>query len=170
MRLRAALFRRGRQEWEEQAAPHFLYVDEFQKFASTGFHELVAEARKFGVGVVLAHQNLEQLSDFSAYSGQQTCRLLNAILGNVGSIIAFSVGAPDADTLSRQLGVRSDVLLGIGRHEALAKLTLRGTQLSAFTLRTDYTEPVLNLRLQDDIRTAMITGQILVGRNTIKAK
>ena len=170
IRLRSALLGRGRKDWSgKRPAPYFLYVDEFQKFASTGFHDLVAEARKFGVGVILAHQNLEQLNEFSIRSGQTSRRLLNAILGNVGNIIVFGVGAMDAETLSVQLGVESDVVMRIGRHEALTKLTLDGIQLPPFTLRTDYAQPVLNLRLQDDIRAAMIKGRVLVSRGSLQA-
>lgn len=170
IRLRSALLGRGRKDWSgRRPAPYFLYVDEFQKFASTGFHDLVAEARKFGVGVILAHQNLEQLNEFSIRSGQTNRQLLNSILGNVGNIVVFGVGAMDAETLSAQLSVESDIVMRIGRHEALAKLTLDGTQLPSFTLRTDYAQPVLNLRLQDDIRAAMIKGKVLVSRISLQA-
>lgn len=65
LQLKAALLRRK----GDDVPPFFVYVDEFQKFASVGFEELLAEARKFGVGLVMAHQNLEQLRAFSLMTG-----------------------------------------------------------------------------------------------------
>jgi TraM recognition site of TraD and TraG len=129
-----------------------LYVDEFQKFATTAFAELVAEARKYGVGIVLAHQNLEQLKVFSHQWGQQDQSVLSAILGNAGSMVCFGVGAPDTDVLAKQLGVTAEAVSGIGRYEALARLSVDGAWVPTMTLVTQLHEPGLDPRRQDDIR------------------
>jgi hypothetical protein len=69
--------------------PFHLYVDEFQMCADQRFGELLAEARKFGLSITLAHQYARQLPE----------GVLHAILGNVGTVVAFRVGPHDADLL-----------------------------------------------------------------------
>lgn len=71
-----------------------LYVDEFQNFVNDGAAFMLAEARKYGLHLTLANQNLSQLT---ANAGRQN--VMEAVLGNVGSLIAFRVGAPDAEKL-----------------------------------------------------------------------
>lgn len=71
-----------------------LYVDEFQNFVNDGAAFMLAEARKYGLHLTLANQNLSQLT---ANVGRQN--VMEAVLGNVGSLIAFRVGAPDAEKL-----------------------------------------------------------------------
>jgi hypothetical protein len=69
--------------------PFYLYVDEFQTFADEQFGELLAEARKFGLSLTLAHQFAKQLPE----------NVLQAILGNVGTMVVFRTGAGDAELL-----------------------------------------------------------------------
>ena len=75
---------------EEERRDFHLYVDEFQSFATTSFAALLSEARKYRLCLTLAHQYLEQISP----------QILAAVLGNCGTLIAFRVGASDADRLS----------------------------------------------------------------------
>ena len=75
--------------------PFHLYVDEFQNFTTDSIASLVAEARKFGLQLTLANQTLAQLT---ANRGNQN--LLEAILGNVGNMISFRLGVPDAERLA----------------------------------------------------------------------
>jgi len=72
--------------------PFFLYVDEFQTFTTLAFVNMMAELRKYGVGVVFAHQHLHQLEP----------DVRHATLGNVGSVISFRIGAEDADLISKE--------------------------------------------------------------------
>jgi hypothetical protein len=74
--------------------PFHLYVDEFQNFVNDGAAFMLAEARKYGLHLTLANQTLSQLA---ANAGRQD--VMEAVLGNVGSLIAFRVGAPDAEKL-----------------------------------------------------------------------
>jgi len=74
--------------------PFSLYVDEFQNFTTDTVAHLLSEARKFGLQLTLANQNLAQLS---ANKGNQN--LLEAVLGNVGSLVVFRLGAPDAEKM-----------------------------------------------------------------------
>ncbi len=133
LQLRMAIIRR--REFGKLQSYHFVYVDEFQNFANTDFHTLVAEARKFNIGFTLANQNLEQLREFRTYTGVHEQRLINAIFGNVGNLIAFGVGAFDADFLSKQFNVSAEDIMRVGRYEALAKLLVNGFDTTPFTLR-----------------------------------
>ncbi|MEW6418369.1 MAG: type IV secretion system DNA-binding domain-containing protein [Nitrospirota bacterium] len=74
--------------------PFFLYIDEFQNFTTNTVAHLLSEARKFGIYLTLANQNLSQLS---TGSGKQN--ILDAVLGNVGTILIFRLGAVDAEKM-----------------------------------------------------------------------
>ena len=79
---------------EEQRRPVNVYVDEFQNFVSDNVAVMLSEARKFGLRLTLANQTLAQLK---ANPGRQD--LLETVLGNVGNMILFRLGVPDADRL-----------------------------------------------------------------------
>jgi hypothetical protein len=85
-RIRSSVMKRGS---NPQHRPFFLYVDEFQVLADDRFAELLAESRKFGLSLTLAHQYAQQLPP----------SILQAILGNVGTSISFRVGALDSELL-----------------------------------------------------------------------
>ena len=101
-----------------------LYVDEFQNFVNDSASFMLAEARKYGLHLTLANQNLSQLA---ASTGRQN--VLEAVLGNVGSLISFRVGAPDADKLrlytEPEFGALE--LQGLPNYHAVARImTSRG--------------------------------------------
>lgn len=78
----------------EDRTPAFLYLDEFEHLLTPGTADMLSEVRKVGIGVILANQYLYQLDD-----GTRA-----AVLGNVGTLIAFRVGQEDALMLHRQFG------------------------------------------------------------------
>src|SRR6266568_4526372 len=83
----------SRAELAEPGRRHFyLYADEFPTFTTTSFAGMLSEMRKYHVGLVLAHQYMEQLDE----------TLRGAILGNVGTTIAFHVGLTDAEVLEKE--------------------------------------------------------------------
>jgi hypothetical protein len=86
---------------QEKRAVFFLYADEIQNFATDSFGEIASEARKMKLGLVLGHQFLEQLPR----------KLRAAILGNVGSIIAFQLSGADSDVMATELGLKSGAML-----------------------------------------------------------
>lgn len=79
---------------EQERRPVNIYVDEFQNFVSDNVASMLSEARKFGLRLTLANQTLTQLR---ASAGRQN--LLETVLGNVGNVILFRLGVPDADRL-----------------------------------------------------------------------
>lgn len=73
----------------KQQAPCYFYVDEFQNFANETFAEILSEARKYKLNLVIAHQYIEQMEE----------PVRDAVFGNVGTTVAFRVGPFDAETL-----------------------------------------------------------------------
>ncbi|MDI6733909.1 MAG: type IV secretion system DNA-binding domain-containing protein [Patescibacteria group bacterium] len=81
---------------EEERVDFFLYVDEFQNFATDSFANILSEARKYRLNLVLAHQYIGQLvTDVST-------KVRDAVFGNVGTMIVFRVGAADAEFLEKE--------------------------------------------------------------------
>ncbi len=79
---------------ESERHPHILYLDEFQNFITPSMEAILSGARKFGLGMVLAHQNLQQLFGADTNIG-------NAVVGNVGIRISFRLGELDAQKLEK---------------------------------------------------------------------
>ena len=86
-RIQQAVMKRGR---SGRLTPYHLYADEFQLVASERFAELLAEGRKFGLSLTVAHQ----------YASQIPTEVLRAVLGNVGTTILFRVGAQDSEVFA----------------------------------------------------------------------
>ena len=74
---------------EEERKDFFLYVDEFQNFATESFANILSEARKYRLSLVLAHQYIAQMEE----------KVRDAVFGNVGTLISFRIGAEDAEFL-----------------------------------------------------------------------
>ncbi len=77
---------------QEQRKDFYLYIDEFQNFTADSIATILSEARKYRLGLILAHQYMPQL----------TPEIKNAVLGNVGTIASFRIGAEDAEFLEKQ--------------------------------------------------------------------
>ncbi|MCX6789758.1 MAG: type IV secretion system DNA-binding domain-containing protein [Candidatus Gribaldobacteria bacterium] len=81
---------------EEQRQDFFLYVDEFQNFATESFAAILSEARKYRLNLILAHQYIGQLVT------DRITKVRDAVFGNVGTLISFRVGAEDAEFLEKE--------------------------------------------------------------------
>lgn len=106
----------------------YLYADEFHSIATLSFTDLLAEARKYRLSVVLANQFTEQLDQ----------RTRDAVLGNAGTLIAFRLGAEDAEVLGREFEPEISALhlMRLGRFQIALRLMIRGLASPAFTART----------------------------------
>lgn len=102
-----------------------LYVDEFTRYATPTIDNILSEARKYRLALILASQYLSQAEKDIA----------QGILGNVGTLIAFRVGSYDSPTLSKELDTKERILLDLPNYQAIIK-TMRGTTPSAPTLIT----------------------------------
>lgn len=107
---------------EEDRKDFFLYVDEFQNFATSSFVKILSEARKYRLGLILANQYIAQLPE----------EIQNAIFGNVGTVMSYVVGASDADRISKELnGIYTvDELVGLGKYQLAMKMSV-DSQMSA---------------------------------------
>lgn len=112
-----------------QRRPYFLYVDEFHSFSTAAFANMLSEMRKYALGLIGAVQ----------FTAQNEREVLEAILGNVGTLISFRVGATDAAILARQFGDTVPDprdLVGLANHEVYIKMMIDGVQSKPFSART----------------------------------
>lgn len=112
---------------EGDRRPFMLYVDEFHSFTTSAFAGMLSEVRKYGVAVTLAHQHILQ-ADRTVFE---------AIMGNVGSMLAFRVGALDAPTIAAQMqGITAPDLIGLPNHHAYAQVMIGGEKSKPFSVIT----------------------------------
>lgn len=112
----------------EERSDFYLYVDEFQNFATESFIKILSEARKFKLNLIIANQYMTQLDR----------TIQDAILGNVGSIISFVVGNQDAFILSKEFGPQfpPEDLIKIGRYQIICKLSIDSETTQPFYATT----------------------------------
>lgn len=110
------------------APPFYLYIDEFQRFVTDSLAVILAEARKFSIGLTVAHQYLEQLPE----------SVLGAVLGNVGTALVFRIGAHDAIRLAPEFAPEFEAtdLERLERFHLAVKMLARGEALTPFSART----------------------------------
>jgi hypothetical protein len=106
----------------------YLYVDEFQNFATDAFATILSEARKYRLSLTIANQYLAQMDEATA----------DAVFGNVGSLVCFQVGHRDAEVLAEQLGgeVTAADLMALPRFTAYARLLADGMPTKPFSMET----------------------------------
>lgn len=117
---------------------YFIYVDEFQNFAASGFDTILAEARKYKLSLVLANQHIGQLSAFNISTGRTEDKVSQAIFGNVGTMIAFRLGVNDAKFIAEEMGKPADPedLENLKNYYALVKTLIDGEVYPPFTIQT----------------------------------
>lgn len=106
----------------------FLYVDEFQNFATESFANILSEARKYRLDLIMAHQYMEQLDEM----------VLAAVIGNVGSLITFRVGSTDAEILAKEFAptfLETD-LVNLTKFQIYLKLMIDGVASQPFSANT----------------------------------
>jgi len=102
---------------EEERTPFYLYVDEFQNFATGSFGEILSESRKYGLGLYLTNQ----------YTGQLDDTILKAVLGNVGTLATFAAGSMDARVISNEFQpFTAEDINTLHRFEIYIKLMING--------------------------------------------
>lgn len=133
---------------EEQRRDFFLYVDEFQNFATPDFAQILSEARKYRLNLIVANQ----------FIGQMEEEVKNAIFGNVGTLVSFRVGVTDANYLQHEFQpvfTESD-LINVDRFNAYIKTQVNGEPVLPFSmdLTRDMTEEkaIENPRVAELIR------------------
>jgi hypothetical protein len=101
---------------EEKRRDFYLYVDEFQNFATTSFIKILSEARKYRLCLLLANQYMAQIDE----------KVQSAILGNAGTLISFLVGAEDGKILEREFGEKfsESNLVSLSNYQIINKLAV----------------------------------------------
>ncbi len=113
---------------EEKRQDFFLYVDEFQNFATESFATILSEARKYRLSLTLGHQYITQMEE----------EVRDAVFGNVGTIVVFRVGAEDAEYLEKEFApefVAQD-LVNLPKYNIDLKLMIDGVAGPAFSAET----------------------------------
>jgi len=110
---------------EEDRRDFYLYVDEFQNFATESFANILSEARKYHLNLIMAHQYTEQLTE----------EVRAAVFGNVGTIILFRIGAADAEVFENEMAPRFTVqdLVNLNKYHIYLKLAIDGVTSEAFS-------------------------------------
>lgn len=119
---------------EDQRKDFYLYVDEFQNFATDSFCSILSEARKYHLALIMAHQYIKQLEKKNDTS------IRDAVFGNVGTMMSFKVGADDAEYMSKEYApvLTEQDVLGIANFKAYIKLNIKNTTSRPFSLETIY--------------------------------
>jgi len=112
---------------EKERQDFYLYVDEFQNFATDSFANILSEARKYRLDLILAHQYIEQLNEKVKY----------AVFGNVGTMVAFRVGAADAEELQPEFSpiFTEEDMVNLPKFEFYIKLMIDGIASEPFSAR-----------------------------------
>ena len=112
----------------EDRRPFYLYVDEFQNFATDSFSVILSEARKYGLNLTVANQ----------YTSQMTESVRDAVFGNVGTTISFRVSADDAPVLAKQFEpiFEAQDLLNLNNRHFVVSMIINGEKVPAFSATT----------------------------------
>lgn len=113
---------------EDERKDFFLYVDEFQNFATESFATILSEARKYRLSLILAHQYINQMVE----------PVRDAVMGNVGTMVSFRIGAFDAEFLEAEFMPEFTVndLVGLGFAQIYLKLMIDGMASRPFSATT----------------------------------
>lgn len=113
---------------EKDRVDFYLYVDEFQNFATDSFATILSEARKYKLNLTMANQYIAQMPE----------EVRDAVFGNVGSTISFQVGFDDAEYISGQFGeeVLPNDLVSLSKYTAYTRLLIDGMPSKTFSIDT----------------------------------
>ncbi len=128
---------------QEQRQDFFVYIDEFQNFSTDSFAEILSEARKYRLSLILAHQYIEQLSD----------EVKAAVFGNVGTTIVFRIGAADAEEFEKEFAPLLTVedFVNLPKWKIYLKLMIDGVTSEPFSADTLPDPPKEEVSLADQI-------------------
>jgi len=111
---------------EEKRRDFYLYVDEFQNFATPDFAQILSEARKYRLNLIVANQ----------FIGQMEEEVKNAVFGNVGTLVSFRVGVTDANYLQHEFQPTFNEadLINIDKYNAYVKTSVRNEPVKPFSM------------------------------------
>jgi hypothetical protein len=133
---------------ERDRKDFYLYVDEFQNFSTEDFAQILSEARKYKLNLIVANQYITQIED----------KIRDAVFGNVGTAITMKVGTTDAqflETLYTPVFSAND-LVNLENRNAYVKIINKGESPPAFSISTDYKNAPFKIPMEPDERTKEI--------------
>jgi hypothetical protein len=135
---------------EETRRDFYLYVDEFQNFATPDFAQILSEARKYRLNLTVANQFIGQVEE----------EVKNAVFGNVGTIISFRVGVTDASYLAHEYTPTfgEDDLLNIERYHAYVKTIVGNEPVPPFSM--DTTKDLIKEKEKENSKVAEIIKEM----------
>ncbi|TSC52501.1 MAG: Uncharacterized protein LiPW41_271 [Parcubacteria group bacterium LiPW_41] len=136
---------------EDERVDFYLHVDEFQNFATDSFANILSEARKYRLNLILAHQYIGQLTT----TGSTIVR--DAVFGNVGTMLMFRVGAADAEFLSKEFEPEFTPtdMVNLPNYNVYLKLLVDGFRSRPFSAQT---LPPFKLKSSSAVEEAVITN------------
>jgi hypothetical protein len=113
---------------ENERKDFYLYMDEFQNVTTNSIAQILSEARKYRLDLILVHQFIGQLKE----------EISKAVFGNVGSMVALRVGPEDADFLEKQFApvFTANDLMNVDNQQGFARLLINGEQRKPFNMKT----------------------------------
>tara|TARA_Y100000310_G_scaffold284170_1_gene306780 strand:- start:1181 stop:2875 length:1695 start_codon:yes stop_codon:yes gene_type:complete len=156
-KIQVAAMRRQRQSNEERK-DFFLYIDEFQNFVTPSIESILSEARKYRLGLILAHQYLDQLEKDSKLSGNVS--LKGAVFGNVGTMMFYKIGPQDAEVCAKEMApvFSEQDLVNIDAFKGAMKLSVDGQPSRPFSI--EITRPWLDKTYPRDEQAAEAYKQL----------
>lgn len=121
-KIQTAALRRQRQA-KGARTDFFLYIDEFQNYVTDSIESILSEARKYRLGLCLAHQYMSQIDTSNQKKG---VNLKDAVLGNVGTMMCYKIGAQDAEVMAKEMAptFTDQDLINIDKYKAVMKLSV----------------------------------------------
>lgn len=140
---------------ESERKDFYLYIDEFQNFSTDSFANILSEARKYRLNLIMAHQYIEQLED----------TVKAAVFGNVGTLVVFRVGATDAEELVKEFApvFTEEDIVNLPKYEMYMRLMIDGVASEPFSARG-------LLPLREDEKTNNVDKVIGVSRERYAKK
>ena len=156
-KIQVAAMRRQRQDAKERR-DFFLYIDEFQNFVTPSIESILSEARKYRLGLILAHQYLDQLEKESKISGAVS--LKGAVFGNVGTMMFYKIGPQDAEVCAKEMGpvFSEQDLINMDAFKGAMKLSIDGQPSRPFSI--DVPRPWLETTYTKDAQAAEAYKQL----------
>jgi hypothetical protein len=113
---------------ENERRDFYLYVDEFQNFATDTFAQILSEARKFRLDLNITNQYIAQVPEM----------IRDAIIGNVGTLVSFRIGVPDAEFMEKEFEptANKNDLNNIDAYNAYVKLLVDNAPVKPFSMQT----------------------------------
>ena len=127
----------------------YLYVDEFQNFVSGTFADILSEARKYRLGLIMAHQYIAQLETGKANGEWWKSDVKAAVFGNVGTMMSFKIGAPDAEFMEKEYAplLWPQDIVGIANYKSYIKLNIDNATSKVFSMNSIYTKDYQNKKI-----------------------